>query len=205
MKLNCLSGCKKGWLFAAALIVSSSAVNVARAGYDEDGSMAMGSNTSNMSMSNDMMMMRQKNAQMLIQTLSEEKTEINSLAAQQARFRAMGDAESQQIARLWGVWIREHKAAGAMCMRLIRENGGDPMQAKILKAPVLGTKEEMLMATHKDHEAAVMTSQMRFTMTNRWKIKNAMNKRANLARKHIRRMMPFHDMKMNGMGNMNNM
>jgi hypothetical protein len=52
-----------------------------------------------------------KDAQMLIQTLSEEKTEINTLAAQQARFRQMGDAQSLRIHRMWGRWIREHKPA----------------------------------------------------------------------------------------------
>lgn len=143
--------------------------------------------------------MRSKNAQMLIQTLSEEKTEINALAAQQAAFRRMGGAENMRIARMWGVWIREHKAGGPMFERLIRANGGNPNAAKILKPPVLGTKAQMLMATHKDHEAAVMTSQMRHRMTNSTAIKAAMSKRAKLARKHLKQMAPLHDkmMKMN--------
>jgi len=183
MKMNCT----KGLLVAATLMFAGSAAHEARAGYDADGSMATGS----MSMNNSSMM-RQRNAQMLIRTLSEELTEINTLAAQQARFRAMGDSESQRIARLWGVWIREHKAAGPTLRNLIRANGGNPDQAMILKAPVLGSKAQMLEATHRDHEAAVMTSQMRYGMTNSRAIKRAMNKRANLARKHIRQMMPFH-------------
>jgi hypothetical protein len=134
---------------------------------------------------------RTNNAQMLIRTLSEELTEINSLAAQQARFRQMGGAENNRIARLWGRWIREHKAAGPMLKRLIRQNGGDPNEAKILKAPPLGSKPAMLAATHKDHMAAVMTSQMRYGMTITPGVKRAMHKRANLARKHIRQMRPF--------------
>lgn len=188
MKTNCT----KGLLVAATLMLASSAAQEARAGYDADVSMAQGSMSSNMVMGS--MEMRQKNAQMLIRTLSEELTEINALAAQQARFRAMGDSESQRIARLWGVWIREHKAGGPALKKLIRANGGNPDQARILKAPVLGSKEQMLTATHHAHEAAVMTSQMRYGMTNSRAIKMAMHKRGNLARKHIRQMMPFHDM-----------
>jgi hypothetical protein len=130
-------------------------------------------------------------AEMLIATLSEEKTEINTLAAQQAMFRRMGDRESTRLARLWGVWIREHKAGGPMLMRLIRANGGDPEAAKILKPPVLGDKAKMLHATHMDHEAAVKTSQMRWAATRDPQIRMAMHKRANLARKHIRQMMPY--------------
>src|SRR4028118_766122 len=86
---------------------------------------------------------RAKNAQMLIQTLSEEKTEINTLAAQQARFRQMGDRKSLRIHRMWGRWIREHKAGSPTLMRLTRANGGDPNAAKILKPPALGGQETM--------------------------------------------------------------
>ncbi|HEX8553019.1 MAG TPA: hypothetical protein VF681_15855 [Abditibacteriaceae bacterium] len=168
-------------------LLALSLAPVAHAGYDE---MTAGTASQQM-MSQDAT--RARNAQMLIQTLSEELTEINSLAAQQAMFRRMGDAESTRIARLWGVWIREHKAGGPMLMKLIRQNGGDPSQARILKAPPLGTKMEMLHATHMDHMNAVMTSQMRHRMTNSGKIKMAMRKRANLARKHMRQMMPFHN------------
>lgn len=194
------SNCTKGLLIAAALTLTSATAHIARAGYDEGSTTATDSMSSNMSMSSSEM--RAKNAQMLMQTLSEEKTEINALAAQQAKFRAMGDMESLKIARLWGVWIRQHKAAGPALMKLIRMNGGDPMAAKVLKAPVLGTKDEMLMATHRDHQAAVMSSQMRFAMTNSEMIKTAMNKRANLARKHLRQMMPYHNMDMHDMDKM---
>lgn len=135
---------------------------------------------------------RMKNAAMLIQTLSEEKTEIAALAAQQARFRQMGGRENMRLATMWGRWIAEHKAGGPMFMRLIKQNGGDPMAAKVLKAPVLGTREQMLDATHKDHQAAVMTSQMRHGMTGSPAIMRAMHKRANLARKHLRQMAPYH-------------
>ncbi len=179
----------------------------ARAGYDENVGAATDSRSSNTngSMTSDSMRMsrsemRMKNAQMLIQTLSEEKTEIAQLTAQRAAFLRMGGSENAQIARMWARWIREHKAAGPGLMRLIRANGGDPMDAKVLKAPVLGGKMQMLMATHKDHQAAVMTSQMRHNMTMSMAVKTAMHKRANLARKHLRQMMPLHDMMMkNGM------
>ena len=135
---------------------------------------------------------RAQNAQMLIRTLSEEKTEINTLAAQQAQFQKLGGRENLRLAAMWGRWIREHKAAGPALVKLIQQNGGDPMAAKILKAPVLGPQEKMLDVTHKDHEAAVMTSQMRYGMTNSNAIKTAMRKRATLARKHIRQMAPYH-------------
>jgi rubrerythrin len=130
-------------------------------------------------------------AQKLIRTLSEEKTEINTLAAQQARFRQMGDRQSLRIHRMWGRWIREHKAGGPLLMRLTRANGGNPNSAQILKPPVLGNKATMLHATHMDHVAAVRTSQMRYAATNDRAVKAAMRKRANLARKHIREMMPL--------------
>jgi hypothetical protein len=138
---------------------------------------------------------KSENARMLIQTLSEEKTEINSLTAQQAAFRKLGDAQSMKIARLWGVWIREHKAAGPKLMQLIKANGGDPSEAKILKAPPLGDKMKMLHATHVDHAAAVATSQMRHRMTKSGAIKMAMHKRAALARKHMRQMAKYHNEK----------
>ncbi len=163
---------------------------------------------SGMAMKGDMSSMRAKNAQMLIQTLSEEKTEINALAAQQAAFRKMGGRENLKIAAMWGRWIAEHKAGGPMFMKLIKQNGGDPMAAKVLKAPPLGDKMKMMMATHKDHQAAVMTSQMRYSMTDSQAIKMAMMKRAKLARKHLGQMKPMHDAMMKGgmkMGDMNGM
>jgi hypothetical protein len=135
-----------------------------------------------------------RNAQMLINTLSEEKTEINTLAAQQAQFKKMGGRENMRLAAMWGRWIREHKAASPTLMALTRKHGGDPNQARILKPPVLGSQEKMLNATHKDHEMAVMTSQMRHGQTDDPAIKRAMRKRATLARKHLREMAPYHRM-----------
>jgi rubrerythrin len=103
----------------------------------------------------------------------------------------MGDRESLRIHRMWGRWIREHKAGSPTLMRLARNNGGDPNAAKILKPPALGDKAAMLRATHMDHEMAVRTSQARYAATNDRAVKAAMKKRANLARKHIREMMPL--------------
>ncbi len=134
-----------------------------------------------------------RDAKMLIQTLSEEKTEIAALAAQQAQFRKMGGAENNKVARMWGVWIREHKAGGPMFEKLIKKNGGNPLEAKILKAPVLGESMKMMHATHVDHQAAVMTSQMRYGMTADPMVKRAMHKRATLARKHLKQMHPMHN------------
>lgn len=139
--------------------------------------------------------MRAKNAQMLIQTLSEEKTEIANLAAQETRFRKMGGSQNLKIATMWRRWIAEHKAAGPMLMKLIKNNGGDPMRARILKSPALGSKAMMLMATHRDHEAAVATSKMRAHATNNGSVRNAMTKRVALASKHLREMAPYHSMK----------
>jgi hypothetical protein len=78
---------------------------------------------------------RSSNAQMLINTLSEEKTEINTLAAQQAQFRKLGGRENMRLVALWGRMIRDHKAASPTLMSLTRRNGGDPMQARIMKPP----------------------------------------------------------------------
>ena len=195
-------GISKVWgkavVVAGCLGVMASA---AHAGYDENVGAATDSSSSNMGGSMSGMShsdMRMRNAQMLIQTLSEEKTEIGALAAQREMFLRMGGTENRRIARLWLRWINEHKAGGPTFMRLIRLNGGDPMEAHVLKAPPLGSRAFMLMATHKDHVAAVMTSQMRFNMTMSPSVKAAMHKRANLARKHLRQMTPFHrDMMMN--------
>ena len=185
-KMNWMARC---WALGALLIGGvGAAQNVAHAQPVDE--MAVG----NQSMNG----MRTRNADMLIQTLSEEKTEINSLAAQQAMFKKMGGRENRRLASLWGRMIREHKAAAPGLMRLIRANGGDPMQAKVLKAPPLGDKPKMIHATHVAHEMAVRTSQMRHGMTDSNAVKNAMRKRANLARKHIRLMEPYHEMAMGG-------
>src|SRR5690606_32577030 len=76
---------------------------------------------------------REQHAELLIRTLSEEFTEVRNLAAQQARFRQMGDAESHEIARMYGRWIREHKAGVPGLAYLIRKHAGDPEQATELK------------------------------------------------------------------------
>lgn len=198
-------GISKVWdkavVVAGCLGVMASA---AHAGYDENVGAATGSSSSNMGGSMSRSDMRMRNAQMLVQTLSEERTEINSLAGQREVFLRMGGSENRRIAQMWAVWINEHKAASPTLIRLIRVNGGDPTEARILKAPPLGNREQMLMATHRDHMAAVMTSQTRFYATTSPSIRAAMHKRANLARKHLRQMAPFHrDMNMNMGGNMN--
>jgi hypothetical protein len=136
--------------------------------------------------------MKSRNRQMLIQTLSEEKTEVRALTAQQAAFRRMGGAENNRIANMYGRWVREHKAAAPTLERLIRQNGGNPASATFLKPPVLGDKHKMLMAIHMDHVAAVKTSQARRMQTNSAAIRAAMNARITLASKHLRQMAPFH-------------
>jgi len=181
-------------LFAKALLVAvlmSGAIGVSYAGYDEDdgmegGSMSMGESSGT----------RQTHADALVQTMSEEITEIAAMASQQAKFREMGDAESTRIARMYGNWIRDHKAGAPALKKLIVAHGGDPADAKILKAPALGTKMEMLHATHMDHMAAVMTSQMRFKIAKAdsdEKVMMLMNKRAGVARKHMRQMGKYHN------------
>ncbi len=203
----------KAVVVAGCLSVMGSA---AHAGYDTNVGAATDSTSTNTSMSESSTSsgsmsgmsrsdMRMKNAQMLIQTLSEEKTEIHSLHVQRMALMHMGGMENMRLARTFGRWEAEHKAAGPMLMHLCRVNGGNPADATIFKPPVLGSTAEILMAQHKDHEAAVMTSQMRFNMTDSGAIKMAMHKRANLARKHLRQMMPFHSMMMNtGMSGMDN-
>jgi hypothetical protein len=169
--------------WAVAALLGTSAMGVAQAQTQDN---MNGSTTNGMDM-------RAKNAQMLINTLSEEKTEINTLAAQQMQFKRLGGRENMRLVALWNRMIRDHKAGAPLLMQLIRKHGGDPNQARILKAPVLGTQEQMLMATHRAHEMAVNTSQIRHGQTDDWAIKNAMKKRATMARKHIRWMMPYHD------------
>lgn len=140
-----------------------------------------------------MMDVKAMNAEMLVRTLSEEKTEIAHLASQQAMFRKMNDMESTKIARMLGMWIRMHKAGAPMLEKLIRANGGDPMDAKVLKPAVLGDKTKMLHATEMEHMAAVETSQIRYGKTNSAAIKMTMHKRANLARTHLKQLKPYHN------------
>lgn len=173
------------------LALAGAVLGVARAGYDVPGDgdpMEQEYNARTESAA-----VRAKHAQMLIQTLSEEFTEVRELAAQQARFRQMGDAESIQIARLYGWWIEEHKAGVPPLARLIRQHGGNPEEATELRTPRLGTKQEMLHATHMAHEEAVRTSQIRYGATRDWDIRWLMHHRANLAREHIREMQRFHN------------
>jgi hypothetical protein len=167
--------------------LAGAVLSVAHAGFDADEAPPTGSQSMNETAE-----MRAAHTELLLATLSEEFTEISSLAAQQARFRQFGDHESTQIARMYGRWINDHKAGVFALAQLIRNHGGDPEAATEKKAPVLGTKEEMLMATHAAHEAAVRTSQQRFGATNDWDIRWAMHNRANTARKHLAEMRAFH-------------
>jgi hypothetical protein len=136
-----------------------------------------------------------KDARMVTQTLSEEKTEIQQLAAQQAMLKKMGGPENRRIASMFGRWIVEHKAAGPTLMNLIRKHGGNPTDVKILKAPVLGDKTKMLHATMVDHMKAVESSRARAAMTNDAAVKKAMRARIALASKHMRQMKPYHNEK----------
>jgi hypothetical protein len=178
--------CRKALLMIA---LAGAILGVARAGYDEGSLLEEDSHAVTESDAT-----RQMHAQMLIRTLSEEFTEVQDLASQQARFRQMGDAESTQIARMYGRWIREHKAGVPALARLIRLHGANPEEAKELKNPTLGSKDEMLMATHSAHVAAVNSSQMRYAATGEWGIQWFMHNRANLARKHLAEMAKYHDM-----------
>lgn len=134
-----------------------------------------------------------QNARLVVDTLSEEKTEINTLKAQAMAFRKMKGSSNKRIANLLDRMRREHEAASPGMMKLATSLGGDPMSAKIMKPPVIGAPSEMMHATHMDHMKAVQTSQMRWKMSNDYRVRAAMNKRANLARKHIRWMKPYHD------------
>jgi len=138
--------------------------------------------------------MHMKEAQMLIATLSEEKTEINALAVQAMKFKQMGGNRNMKIVSMLNRMIRDHKAAGPKLMALIKKHGGDPMDAKILKAPVLGNEMQMLHADMEDHMKAEMTSQMRHRMTSDRAVKTAMHKRAGIARKHMTWMKKYHSM-----------
>lgn len=171
--------------------VICSAASVVQAGYDPGPDMNGGSATAGMV--NESEAVRNADAQMLIRTLSEELTEIRELAGQQARLRQLGGSENNRIARMYGRWIGEHKAGSPLFVRLIQMHGADPGDATVLHQPRLGDKMSMLHITHMAHMEAVRTSQMRHGATNDWRVKNAMRKRANLARKHMREMTPFHD------------
>lgn len=140
----------------------------------------------------DMMM---QNARFMVDTLSEEKTEINTLKAQAAAFYNMDGTKNTRIANLLTRMRKEHEAASPKMIALTKSLGGDPNSAKILKPPVLGSPGQMLHATHMDHDKAVKTSQMRWKMSNSPKVRAAMTKRASLARKHMRWMKPYHNMK----------
>lgn len=167
---------------------------VAHAGYDVDEMPAHDSYSMHKSqIMHESDAMRAADRQMLLQTLSEEFTEIQSLASQQVKFREMNTTEGTQIARMYGRWIREHKAGVPALAYLINKHDGNPHDAKELKAPVLGTSMEMLHATAMAHEAAVKTSQQRFAATSDWDVRWAMNHRADLARKHLRELAKYHN------------
>lgn len=139
--------------------------------------------------------MKMQNARFVVDTISEEKTEIAALKAQAAQFRKLGGSKNMKIANLLDRMRREHEAAGPKMMALAKSVGGDPNSAKIMAAPKIGTPMEMLHATHVDHEKAVQMSQMRWGMSNNAAVRAAMHKRGNLARKHIRWMNPYHSAK----------
>lgn len=141
----------------------------------------------------DMRMMQ--NPRFMVDTLSEEKTEINTLKAQAAAFYKMGGSKNTRIANLLTKMRKEHEAASPKMIALTKAVGGDPNSARIMKPPVLGSAGQMLHATHMDHDKAVKTSQMRWKMSNNAKVRAAMSKRAALARKHMRWMKPYHNMK----------
>lgn len=130
-------------------------------------------------------------AKMLIDTISEEKTEINTLTAQQKELKRRGGAQNMKIANLLGRMIADHKAAGPTMMALARKHGGNPNQARIMKPPVLGSLDKMLQADMKDHMAAIKTSDMRRDKSSDPAVKAAMQKRAGIASKHMEWMKPY--------------
>jgi hypothetical protein len=134
-----------------------------------------------------------QNGNMVVDTISEEKTEIAALKAQAAALRKMGGSQNLRLARLWDRMRREHEAASPALMKLAKKLGNDPTRAKVIKAPVLGDTKTIVHAAHMAHEKAVQTSQMRWKMSNHPQVRAAMHKRATLARKHIRWMKPYHD------------
>ncbi len=188
---------RKSWLGkglaagAATVLTLGAGLGVAHAGYDADGAMMAGNSMDSNGMAMDT---KAANREMLIKTLSEEMTEIQHLAAQQTTMRKMDTKTTNAVARMYGNWIRMHKAGVPMLVKLIRQNDGDPTEAKILKPAVLSNDAmKMMHATAMEHQAAVMSSQMRFTMTNSSAIKKAMHKRANVARMHLRELSRYHN------------
>lgn len=128
---------------------------------------------------------------MLLRTLVEEKSEIQQLNAQQASLMKMGGRQNLRLAALLGRMSREHQAAGPKLMALIKNSDADPQLAIVRHTPVLGTQMQMLDADHKDHVTAVVNSQSRWNTSQSAANKAFYHKRSNLARKHIRQMMPY--------------
>ena len=138
--------------------------------------------------------MKAKNAQMLLKVASEEKTEINSLTVQQAALQKMGTPTDKRMARMFGMWIKMHKAAGPGLKKLIVQNGGDPNAAQILAQPATDSREAIAHQQFDLHSQAVQTSQNVYGATNSRAIKALMNKRANgIARVHLRQLKPYHN------------
>ena len=139
--------------------------------------------------------MMQQNVRFVMDTISEEKTEIAALKAQAMHMRKMGGSKNMKVANLFDHMRREHEAAGPGMMKLAKSLGGDPMSAKIMMAPKIGSAMEMLHAEHMAHDKAVKMSQMRWGMTNSASVRAAMHKRATIARRHMKWMMPYHNAK----------
>lgn len=136
-----------------------------------------------------------QNPRFMVDTLSEEKTEIAALKAQAMKLRNLGGSKNVKMANLLDRMRREHEAAGPKMIALTKSVGGNPALAKIMKPPVIGSPGEMLHATHMDHDKAVKMSQLRWKMSNSPKVRTAMTKRATLARRHMRWMKPYHNAK----------
>ena len=187
-----MNGMKRCWIGKATVALSALTLLATSGGVRAQNGSTM--DDSKM-MESGMSMSGNKNAQMLIQTRSEELTEIKQLAAHQAALQKMGGRENMRLVGLMGRMIRDHKAADPRVVRAIRANGGDPMQAKVLKAPVMGDKMKMLHADMVDHMKAETTSQMRYGMTSDRTVKTLMKARAGIARKHMAWMKPYHSEK----------
>ena len=130
-------------------------------------------------------------ATMLLRTLVEEKSEIQQLNAQQVALKKMGGRQNLRLAALLGRMSHEHQAAGPKLMALIKQSGADPQLAVVRHTPVLGSTMQMLDADHKDHMTAVINSESRWSASQSAANKAFYHKRSNLARKHIRQMMPY--------------
>ncbi len=139
--------------------------------------------------------MMQQNPRFVMDTISEEKTEIAALQAQAMQLRKLGGSKNRKIANLLDRMRHEHEAAGPGMMKLAKSLGADPSTTKVMMAPKIGSPMEMLHAAHMDHAKAVQMSQMRWGMSNSPKVRAAMHKRGNLARKHMRWMTPYHSAK----------